>query len=147
MKFKQLTPEQVDALVGTRHAATDIEFPPQGLQPYHRWLIRTLHRLAETALPAWRVDRAENGPTLVAIAPGRASIDGETLDYEGGTLDLASFNNATARVWLEADAGQPVIEAGADWPEGDHIKLAEVTLSEGAILSVTDRRMEAVFRV
>lgn len=147
MPFKPLTPEQIDALVGTHHATTGIEFPPQGLQPYHRWLMQTLHRLAESSLGALRVDRAEEGPTVVAVAPGRASIDGVAVVYAGGTLDLSTFNNDTARVWLAENDGEAVVDADTDWPGGDHLKLAEVELSEGAIAAITDRRLEAVFRV
>ncbi|MEX0654520.1 MAG: hypothetical protein WD534_04850 [Phycisphaeraceae bacterium] len=147
MHFDELTPEQIDALVDTRHATTDIAFPPQGLQPYHQWLIRTLHRLAECSLAALRVGQADEGPMVVAIAPGRASIDGDVLVYAGGTLDLATFNNATARIALVDDDGSAAVAADSDWPAALHIKLAEVELSEGAITTITDRRLETVFRV
>lgn len=147
MHVEQLTSEQIDSLVGTRDGLTDIAYPPQGLQPYHQWLIQTLHRLAACSLGAWRVDRAPDEPMMIAIAPGRASIDEVVVAYDGGTLDLASFNNATAHVWLAEDEGEAVVDAGSDWPESTHLKLAEVMLSEGRIADLIDRRLEALFRV
>lgn len=145
--FAELTPEQIDALVGTRHATTDIEFPPQGLQPYHQWLIRTLHRLAECSLGAFRVDQALEGTTSVRVAPGRASINDEVVVFKGQTLDLVSFNNATAKLWLEEASGDAVAQAGEDWPASPHLRLAEVEVSEGVVVAITDLRLEAVFRV
>lgn len=148
MNLQPLSPEQIDALVNTRHAATGIEFPPAGLQPYHQWLMRTLHQLAECSLGALRVAASAEGATTVAVAPGRASIDGTVVACAGETLDLASFNNSTALIWLGVDeSDEAIVEADEDWPAGPHLKLAEVELAAGAIASVLDRRMEAVFRV
>ena len=150
MPTLNLTEEQIADLVGRRHATTDIEFPPAGLQPYHTWLIRTLHRLAESSLGALRVDRSSEADTAVRIAPGRASITGVPLSLDSTTVDLAVFNNSTAYVWLEDSAGQAAIGTGdsvSDWPATPHLKLAEVELAAGQVTSVLDRRLEAVFRV
>ncbi|MEM1027543.1 MAG: hypothetical protein AAGJ38_05625 [Planctomycetota bacterium] len=145
-----LSPDAIRDLVGTRHAATGIEFPLAGLQPYHDWLIRTLHRLAESSVGAFRVDRAGDNATTVHISPGRASISGVVLTFDEATIDLAAFNNDTAYVWLEDNAGVAQLgnaAASTGWPSDAHLKLAEVTLAAGAITTVLDRRLETLFRV
>lgn len=149
MPSLDLATDDIAALIGTRHAGTGVEFPPAGLQPYHDWLIRTLHRLAESSAGALRVSRADTDAS-VHVAPGRASIDGVALGLAETTLDLAAFNNSTALVWLADDSGSAVVAAadtGTGWPGTPHLKLAEVTLSAGVVASVLDRRFETVFRV
>jgi len=150
MTIRDLTLEQVTALVGTRHEPTGVEFPPAGLQPYHAWLVRQLHHLAESSAGALRVVHDDGGDTTVRIMPGRASIDGVPLHYAGGAVDLAGFNNDTACLWLEDDEGEAVIGVAADgegWPVSLHIKLAEVTLAAGSIAQIVDRRFETFLSV
>lgn len=150
MPSLNLTPAQIQDLIGERHATTGIEFPPAGLQPYHHWLIQTLHRLAESSAGGLRVQRSEVSTTSITIAPGRASIGGVALSLQATELELAIYNNATAYVWLEDDSGQPAVgteNATTGWPATDHIKLAEVALDSGQIVSVLDRRFETIFRI
>lgn len=150
MPFVDLSSDDLQSLVGTRHPATGIEFPPASLQPYHDWLIRTLQRLADSSVGAWRVERSGDSPTAVTIAPGRATIADVVLASPRTTLELATFNNATALVWLDDNAGQPNLAAAASdtgWPSVAHLKLAEVTLAGGAITIITDRRLDTLFRV
>ncbi|MEM7627283.1 MAG: hypothetical protein AAF333_16930 [Planctomycetota bacterium] len=150
MDSPDLTDAQIEALIGTRHEPTGIEFPPAGLQPYHDWLIRTLYRLAESSAGALRVDRSAVNTTSVGVASGRASIGGVALILPATTLELANHNNATAYLWLRDNAGQAEVAAGnaaAGWPADAHIKLAEVALDGGQITSIVDRRFETVFRV
>lgn len=150
MSIKQLSSDQIANLVGTRHPATGFEYPPDGLQPYYQWLVRTLHLLAESGAGALRVTRDEAGPTKVHVAPGRASIADVPLAYPGGTIDLASYNNDTALLWLADDDGEAaitVVNESTGWPGASHIKLAEVTLEAGEIVDVLDRRFETILRV
>jgi hypothetical protein len=148
MTIKELTPDQIEQRVGTRHAGTGIEYPPSGLQPYYHWLMRTLHLLAESSAAALRVARDDADATTIRVLPGRASIGGVALAYAGGTVDLAAHNNDTAYVWLEDDGGATVKTAGAatGWPATAHIKLAEVTLAGGEITDVLDRRFETFLK-
>jgi len=150
MAIQTLSSEQIDSLVGTRHDTTGFDYPPDGLQPYYEWLVRTLHLLAESSCGSLRVAQDDAGGTTVRIAPGRAEISNIALDYTGGTIDLSSYNNDTAYLWLEDDSGSAHIGVDTDangWPAGAHIKLAEVTLSAGAITTILDRRFETIFRV
>jgi len=150
MSIKELTPDQIDDLVGTRHPGAGIEYPPNGLQPYYHWLIRALHLLAESSLGALRVVQDDSLDTAISITPGRASISGAVLDFSGQVSDLAAFNNDTVYVSLFNNAGTPGISINTDaggWPVGTHIKLAEVTITSGLVSHILDRRMEAVLSV
>ena len=150
MAVQPLSSDQIRALVGTRHAATGIEYPPSGLQPYYEWLVQTLHLLAEASAGPFRVAEDDATPMSVRIAPGRASIAGVVLAYAGEVKDLSAYNNDTAYLWLADDAGNAkvgVASSNDGWPGQDHIKLAEVTLAGGEISGMLDRRFETIFRV
>lgn len=150
MPFTDLTESQIAELIGTRHPVTGIEFPPAGLQPYHDWLVRTLHHLAESSLGALRVAPSSASATSVRVAPGRATLGGSVVAVEETTLDLAAHNNDTALLWLhEGTPGVGVVSAAgqsAGWPVGPHLKLAEVVVAGGALVGLTDRRLESVFK-
>jgi hypothetical protein len=148
MSIKELTADEIDALVGTRHAVTGIEYPPNGLQPYYRWLVRTLHLLSESSLGAFRVTPDDISAMLILVAPGRATLSGVLLEFNGQTLDLSSFNNDTAYVWLYNNAGEASVGVTPDatgWPGGTHLKLAEVSNASGAITQIIDRRIDHIF--
>ncbi|MEM1186802.1 MAG: hypothetical protein AAGI53_17590 [Planctomycetota bacterium] len=148
MPTPDLASTTIDALINTRDARTGMRFPPPGLQPYHAWLIDSLHRLAASSAGDYLVTQDESTPTSIYVAPGRASIGGTPLPYNGGSHELATINNDTAMVWLtDNGSGSPQIgfvSAGVGWPAGDHIKLAEVTIQAGRITSILDRRFESI---
>ncbi len=150
MPIKELTHDEIESLVGTRHPITGIEYPPNGLQPYYQWLVRTLHLLAEASLGALRISADDSSGTSVQVTPGRASISGVVLDHSGQLLDLSSYNNDTAYIWLFNNSGSPSIGIGTDaagWPGMSHLKLAEVTIVSGQISQILDRRIEQVLSV
>ena len=150
MALEQLTPDQIENLVGTRHGTVGIEYPPVGLQPYYDWLVRTLHTLAESSCGALRVAVDDANNTTVHIAPGRASVSSVVLDYPGESIGLSAYNNATAYLWLSSDGGEATVGVGSGasgWPMDPHIRLAEVTLAAGKITAILDRRFETIFRV
>lgn len=150
MPQRDLTPNQVTELVDSRDPATGLLYPPAGLQPYHDWLVQTLHRLTGSAAGDLRVSASDAGDTSVWVAPGRATVGGVVLSNPGEDVALGAFNNDTALVWLEDDSGSALIGAAAEgtgWPVGTHLKLAEVVLSQGEITSITDRRFETMLSV
>lgn len=150
MSIKELSPDEIDALVGTRHPMTGVEYPPNGLQPYYHWLIRSLHLISESTIGALRVAAEDASSATVRVAPGRASISGVVLAYAGETIDLSGFNNDTAYVWLYNDAGSAAIGTATDatgWPGGTHLKLAEVVIASGQITQIVDRRIDHLFSV
>lgn len=150
MSIRELSSQEIDAVVGTRHSGTGIAYLPEGLQPYYAWLIRTLHLLAESSAGALRVARDGESEVAVRVAPGRASISEVALMYEGGTIDLGAHNNDTVYLSLRDEAGSAAIAVasqGEGWPTAAHIKLAEVTLEGGEVVEILDRRFETIFRV
>lgn len=147
MSIKELTPDEIENLVGARHPTTGIEYPPNGLQPYYQWLIRALHLLAESSFGALRVWQDDATPASVFVAPGRASISDVSVEYTGGTLDLSAYNNDTANVWLYELAGTAQIGVADDasgWPGTAHVKLASIVIAAGEITQIIDRRIEHV---
>lgn len=63
------------------------------------------------------------------------------------TLDLSSYDDATALIWLDTVEDHATVRAGVSnsgWPPYPHIKLAEVTLASGAITAILDRRSESM---
>ncbi len=150
MSIQELSPDEIDALVGTRHPVTGVEYPPNGLQPYYHWLIRALHLLSESSIGAFRVAKEETSGTTVRVAPGRATLSGVVLGYPGGNIDLSGFNNDTAYVWLHNNAGSPAVGTAPDatgWPGTTHLKLAEVTIASGQVTQIIDRRIDHLFSV
>ena len=83
------------------------------------------------------------------ISPGRCSILGQALSYAGGSIDLGTYNNSTALIWLEDNTGAAeigVADSADGWPVGDHLKIAEVTLDSGEVTLITDRRFETLLK-
>ena len=150
MATRGLTSTQINALVGSHHPTAGFEYPVNGLQPYYQWLVSSLHLLGEASAGALKVNPDDTTDTTVRIESGRATIDGTVLDWLGGTIDLASFNNETVYVWLH-DAGGGLAAIGHDcaangWPTTVHLKLAQVVLTAGQVDAIIDRRFETVLR-
>lgn len=149
MPSSDLTSQDITALVGSTHPVTGVSYPEAGLQPYYEWLIRSLYRLAEASAGDLRVWHDADSATSVWVAPGRCEISGSALAYAGGTVDLATYNNSTALIWVEDNAGSAQIgtaDPGSGWPVGDHIKLAEAQLESGEVTLITDRRFETILK-
>jgi len=149
MPSLDLSSPQIAGLVGDTHPVTGLSYPEAGLQPYYEWLIRSLYRLAESSAGDLRVWHDADDAASVWVAPGRCSIAGQALSYAGGSIDLAAYNNSSALIWIEDNAGSPLIgvaDIGAGWPGGDHIKLAEAVLDSGEVTLITDRRFETVLK-
>lgn len=150
MPSQDLTSQQIAELVGSTHPTTGVPYPEAGLQPYYAWLIDALHRLSQSSAGDLRVWNDAEDAASVWIAPGRCSIAGQALSFAGGTIDLAVYNNATALLWLQDNAGSAEIataDADSGWPVGDHLKLARVQLDSGAVTSITDLRFETLLKV
>ncbi|NJL32438.1 MAG: hypothetical protein HC898_12940 [Phycisphaerales bacterium] len=86
MGYRDMELDEIQALVGERHAVTGMEYPPQGLQPYYQWLISSLHQLAQASAGAFRVDRDADLLTSVYVAPGRARWMGWCWCMKEGAL-------------------------------------------------------------
>ncbi|MFW6336189.1 MAG: hypothetical protein ACOC3G_03580 [Phycisphaeraceae bacterium] len=149
MAIETLTLDQAISRIGLRHDRTGVEYPRPGLQPYFEWLLASLELLADASAGDLRVVRDDASATSVRIMPGRASIAGVKLAFDGQVIDLAAYDDQTALLWLENDGGAAVdfTDSGGGWPSFAHIPLAEVTLAGGEITAVTDLRFETLFKV
>lgn len=149
MPSQDLTSQEIASLVGAAHPVTGLAYPEAGLQPYYEWLIRSLYRLAEASAGDLRVWHDADDAASVWIAPGRCSIAGQALSFAGTAVDLSTFDNSTALIWLEDNAG--IAQAGSaastsGWPGGDHLKLAEAVLDGGEVTLITDLRFETLLK-
>ncbi len=97
------------------------------------------------------VYRDDASAVSVGVGRGRCRIGGGVVTFNGGVLDLASYGDDVVYVWL-VDSGGGVgsvghASDGTGWPGGDHLKLAEVTVSGGAVGvdGILDRRSETVY--
>ncbi|WP_428387605.1 hypothetical protein [Mucisphaera sp.] len=147
--IKHLREQELDLLVGQQHVSAGFVYPERGLNPYYGWLMNTLKLLADGSMSDFRVLEADALAPSVAVLPGRASLDGVPVSYDGSVLALGSFNNSVAYIWLRESGNQAVVEAGLStggWPVVTHIKLAEVTVSEGSVVAIVDRRKETILQ-
>jgi len=150
MPQRELTPQQIAALVDTNDPTTGLTYPSAGLQPYHDWLIQSLQRLAASSAGDLRVSHSDASDTSVWVAPGRATVDSAVLAFDGDDIHFSAFDDDTALVWLEDNSGEAAIGAavaGTGWPVGAHLKLAEVVLVDSVVTSITDRRFETMLKV
>jgi len=144
----ELTPQQIAALVGTRHPETGYERPELGLQPYYHWLIRSLERLSDASVGQLRVTRDDTSAMHVHVAAGVVRFGANPRSVAAQSMDLTTFNNQTALIAVQESAGEAVVSAASSttgWPGSDHLKLAEVTIDAGTIINMIDRRLDALF--
>lgn len=149
MPSQDLTTQQIAELVGGSHPVTGLTYPEAGLQPYYEWLIGSLYRLAEASAGDLRVWHDADAEASIWVAPGRCSIASQALSYAGGTIDLGTYNNSTALVWVQDNAGSADIataDIATGWPAGDHIKLAQVQVETGEVTLITDLRFETLLK-
>ncbi len=151
MPTRPLTPDEINALVGTHHPTAGFEYPVNGLQPYYHWLVTSLHLLGQASAGHLQVSRDDATVTTIRVEPGRAMINTTILDAPATTIDLAAFNNDTVYIWLAPSTppANPVIGHDCQangWPTTPHLKLAEVTLTAGQITAILDRRFETILR-
>ncbi|MFN3167520.1 MAG: hypothetical protein ACE37H_10700 [Phycisphaeraceae bacterium] len=150
MASQDLSTQQIAERVGTSHPVTGLAYPEAGLQPYYDWLIRSLHRLSEASAGDLRVWNDADDTASIWVAPGRCTIAGVVLAFAGGSVDLGVYNNSTALIWIENNAGSAAVgvaDTSAGWPAGYHLKLAEATIAAGEVLLILDRRFETLLKV
>ena len=151
MTVKQLTSDQALALESTTDPDTGLQFPALLSAQWGAAVLAALQMLIDASLPDLRVVEIENNADAIGVLPGKAIIEGTLLDYAGdtdagGAIDGLTDNDTTY-IWAENNSGSLAINSAVDgtgWPSSDHIKLAKVTLSGGAIDSIEDMRAATV---
>lgn len=147
MAIREMTSQQILALVGQRHPITGLLTVPVGTQDYYDWLMQSLHLLSESSCGALRVAADDASAVSVRIMPGRATIDGTAVSFAGEVVDLAAFNNQTVSLWLAESGGAAQLGYDTDWPATVHLPLATVTIASGAISAIDDMRFQTLFNV
>ncbi len=134
MAVKDPTATQIDTLTasgGTRDSLSGVKYIPDGTKPYGDNVNAALYHLARSRPLMVRKSDANN--TTIYILPGNCHFSGAgtLVQYAGGEVDLAAYNNDTAYVWLNPDGTIGHGTDGAGWPGTEHCKLASVTLASG----------------
>ncbi len=137
-----------NTLDGTRHEKTGAKYEAKNTEGWWEWIMSTLYHLGEASAGWLQVREDDSSALAVRVTPGRASFDGAAYSYAGGVVSGLT-NNDTTYIWAEIDGGSLTIDSGIDgsgWPATAHLKLAEVTISAGAISGIVDRRQELMLR-
>lgn len=152
MAVKDLTPTQILALINNedyRHPLTGTRPITAKTQPFDDEVNNRINHLAQASAGFLQVRKDDADDVTVRVMAGRCDINGQVLVYAGGTVDLSSYSNDTAYIWIYDNATVATIGVGSDadgWPSTAHIKLAEVTLSAGQFSedNIVDRRSECM---
>lgn len=153
MAEKQLTTDEANALSGTTDPATGTRLPSADADPWLPGRNRTDHhlmRIAE-ATNLLRVYELDDNADAVGVRPGRCTIDGTVYAYAGLEPALDALDdNDTHLIYAEDDGGGDLQIAsatdGEGWPATAHLKLAEVTIEDGEITELLDRRGDAILQ-
>ena len=156
MAEKQPTNDEALALSGSTDPDynTGAPYPTDGQDPwaaafykFGKGILRALH-LANNL----RVFEVEGNADAVGVRPGRCTIASTVYAFSGADPAVDGLtDNDTTYVWAEDDGGGNLqinsATDGTGWPGGDHFKLAEITMSSGAITDIVDRRLDEIFSV
>lgn len=153
MGIKQLTDDEALALNGTTDSDTGLVYPALLEARWGEAVLRAFDTLLSIAVPDLQIVEIEGNADAVGVLPGKAMIAGTVYEHagdtdSGGVIDGLTDNDTTF-VWAEPPGSgtSPAINSAVDatgWPSGDHIKLAKVTMSGGAIDSIEDMRTAAM---
>lgn len=149
MPVKDPSNAVIDALPGTR-AGSGLLWPLRSVFPSWYSLMAMIWHLQRLVAPlsALMVVESSTAANAVYVLPGRCQIDGTALAWAGGDL-TGLANNDTTYIWAYKSGSAVLINKAVDgtgWPGGLHIKLAEVTVTAGAITAIVDRRTEIWLR-
>jgi len=145
-----LTELEASAMFGSTDAQTGVTIPGVFTSPWGRDRNRTDARLIDVARLGnnFRVYLVDANDDAIGIRAGRCTIAGVVLVYAGADPAVDGLtDDDTTLVWVYDDSGTATIGSGDAWPTDPHVKLAEVTMADGEITTILDRRAEAVFQV
>lgn len=146
MAQKQLTDAEAASLYGTTDADSGVPTPAVTKNNWGPDMVRTIDRLSAVAFDDLQVYETDDADDSIAVRPGRVAIRGTGYTYAGADPAVSSVaNNDTTYVWAYVSGGAIAIGSAIDatgWPATPHVKLAEVTLSAGAITTIVDRRFD-----
>lgn len=152
----ELTDDEALALGGLRDVVAQLTLPTPLKFDSAADLMRVFSRVASLASGAgsqFEVFVDDSAAMSVGVGAGRCTIGGVPVAYAGEVIDLSAYDGDTAYVWLEDDGGGDaqvgVATDATGWPGTAHLRLAEVTVADGAIASsgLVDWRGAALFVV
>ena len=139
------------ALAGTTDPNSGLVYPSTDTE--NGWgaqVLRLLQHLLTCFAPAGelRVYETDAAADAVGVRAGRRRLGSTVLVYAGSETAVTDLDDdATTYVWLYNNAGTGAIGSGAAWPSVAHWRLAEVTMADGVITQILDRRGECVVGV
>lgn len=151
MALKQLTDDEALNLNGTTDD-NGLTYPTLLQDDWAAELLRGLYHFLELFVSDLRVLEVDGNADAVAVLAGRALIVDEMLVYagSGGAAAVDGLtDNDTTYIWAEKSGSALVINSAVDgtgWPATPHVKLATVTMANGAITSLVDLRGAMMLR-
>ena len=130
-----------------------VPYPTDGQDPWFVWLVQCINQLINSSALTnnLRVFADAEAAMEIGVRPGVATINDEVLALAAvAELDLSGNDNDTTLVWAAKDGSALTIASaveGTGWPETPHVPLAEVTITDGAITSIIDRRRQVMLAV
>jgi hypothetical protein len=147
MTERILTDTEAIALQGTTDAATGVVFPVVSQNNWAANFYRFSQRVIDALLRAndLRVYPVEGNADAVGIRPGRRRAGSTVINYLGQDPAVDNLtNNDTTYIWIGLNGSISSAVDGTGWPAAPHFKLAEVTMVDGAITAIVDRRAEGL---
>ncbi|HAI11065.1 MAG TPA: hypothetical protein DCM28_05130 [Phycisphaerales bacterium] len=150
MAEKALTNTQANALAATTNATTGMTYPTANEDPWMAAYNRQLDQVNAVAVRGndLRVYEVDGNADAIGVRPGRKAFANTVLIYAGADPAVDSLtDNDTTYIWLYNASGAATIGSAIDatgWPAVPHVKLAEVTMADGVITSILDRRGEGL---
>jgi hypothetical protein len=147
MTERTLTDSQAVALQGTTDADTGVVYPVVSQNNWAANFYRFASRLVDALLRAndLRVYPVDGNPDAVGIRPGRRRAGSTTINYLGQDPAVDGLtDNDTTYIWILLNGSIASAVDGTGWPAAPHFKLAEVTMVDGAITAIVDRRAEGL---
>jgi len=151
MVEKLLTDTEAEALLGTTDSVSGIVYPQLAANRWGASFAKMAERIIATSILGnnLRVYKVDGNADAVGIRAGRVTISSVVLSYAGEDPAVDGLaDNDTTYIWIEDVGSVATIDSAIDgtgWPGGAHFKLAEVTMSSGAITTLTDRRTDEIF--
>jgi hypothetical protein len=144
---KALTDSQAIALQGTTDSSTGVVLPTVSQNNWAANFYRFAQRVIDSLVRAndLRVFEVEGNADAVGIRPGRRRAGSTVINYLGQDPAVDSLtNNDTTYIWILLNGSIASAVDGTGWPAAPHFKLAEVTMVDGAITAIVDRRAEGL---
>ncbi|HUV64201.1 MAG TPA: hypothetical protein VMW24_09895 [Sedimentisphaerales bacterium] len=121
---------------------TGVEYIPTGTAPYYLHFRKLLYRLLLATRRANDLRVYDEGGLDIGVKPGKFWLGTELISYAGSSGNALADDKPNIYIYLDA-SGALVTNEYSDFPNmatTPHVRLAQVSTSDGDIDSITDRR-------